>query len=282
MPATHSGPDLVSETVLPISDDDRLVAVMSRPARLGARPGVIILNAGVLHRVGPHRLHVTLARRLAARGLPALRIDLAGVGDSPGRGDGGSFRASAVADTRAAMTAITAATGCDRFILFGLCSGADNGLATAAVDPRVVGLVVLDPPTYATRRATARKLAGRLRGGALGPLLRSAGRRLATRVAAPAPGEAPELTQGREFPPLAEHAAQLTALVERGVAILAVYSGVNGVRYNHGDQLFEWVPALRGQVEIAYFPDSNHSFTLRAAQAELLDHVTSWVERRFR
>ena len=105
MPATHSAPDLVSETVLPISHDNHLVAVLSRPALARDRPAVIILNAGVLHRVGPHRLHVALARRLAARGLPALRIDLAGVGDSPGRGDGGSFRASAVADTRAAMTA---------------------------------------------------------------------------------------------------------------------------------------------------------------------------------
>jgi len=282
MPATQSAPDLVSETVLPIGDDNHLVAVLSRSARIVARPAVIILNAGVLHRVGPHRLHVALGRRLAARGLPALRIDLAGIGDSPGRGDGGSFRASAVADTRAAMTAITAATGCDRFILFGLCSGADNGLATAAVDPRVVGLVMLDAPTYATRRAAARKLFDRVRTGQVAPLVRAVGRRLARQVAPAAADAAPELTQGREFPPLAEHAALLTELVARGVAILAVYSGVNGARYNHAEQLFEWVPALRGQIEIAYFPEANHVFTLRAAQAELLDHVASWVERRFR
>lgn len=282
MPATHSAPDLSADEVLPIGDDDRLVAVLSRPRAVGDRPAAVILNAGVLHRVGPHRLHVALGRRLAARGLPALRIDLAGIGDSPGRGDGGSFRASAVADTRAAMTAITAATGCDRFILFGLCSGADNGLATAAVDPRVVGLVMLDAPTYATRRAAARKLFDRVRAGDVAPLVRAAGRRLARQVAPAAADAAPELTQGREFPPLAEHAAQLTALVARGVAILAVYSGVNGARYNHAEQLFEWVPALRGQIEIAYFPDANHVFTLRAAQAELLDHVASWVERRFR
>ncbi len=107
MPATHSAPDLSADEVLPIGDDDRLVAVLSRPRAVGDRPAAVILNAGVLHRVGPHRLHVALGRRLAARGLPALRIDLAGIGDSPGRGDGGSFRASAVADTRAAMTAIT-------------------------------------------------------------------------------------------------------------------------------------------------------------------------------
>lgn len=269
----------MAERILPIPPDDGLVAVLSQPTVPTRRPAVLILNAGVLHRVGPHRLHVALARLVAARGLPALRIDLAGVGDSPARGDGGSFRASAVADTRAAMSAVTAATGSERFILFGLCSGADNGVAAALADPRVVGLVLLDPPTYATPRAKARKLVARVRTGDLGPLVRAAARRL--RRTRPPAGEG-QLTQGREFPPMAEHTAQLRTLAERGVAILAVYSGVNGVRYNHADQLFEWAPDLRGRVDVAYFPEANHVFTLRAAQAALLDHVGSWIERRFR
>ena len=31
--------------------------------------GVIFFNAGVVHRIGPHRIHVRLARALAAKGI---------------------------------------------------------------------------------------------------------------------------------------------------------------------------------------------------------------------
>ena len=164
MAATSPTAIRMRDEVFDVGNDRELVSILTRPdGGAGDRPAVIFLNAGVLHRVGPHRLHVTLARRLAARGLPALRIDLGGVGDSPPRGDAISFQDSAVADTRAAMTALTAATGAARFILAGLCAGADNSVATALVDPRVAGVVLLDPPTYASRQAQLRKLGARVR-----------------------------------------------------------------------------------------------------------------------
>lgn len=56
-----------------LGDEGHLVAVATQPANAADVPGVILLNAGVLHRVGPHRLHVHLARRLAAAGHPADR-----------------------------------------------------------------------------------------------------------------------------------------------------------------------------------------------------------------
>jgi hypothetical protein len=36
--------------------------------------GVIVLNAGLVHRIGPFRLHVEMTRRLNARGYPTLRF----------------------------------------------------------------------------------------------------------------------------------------------------------------------------------------------------------------
>ena len=44
--------------------------------------GFLFLNAGVVHRVGPHRINVRIARQLAARGIPSIRFDLCGHGDS--------------------------------------------------------------------------------------------------------------------------------------------------------------------------------------------------------
>lgn len=256
------------------------------------RPVVVFLNAGVIHRVGPHRLHVNLARRLAERGITSLRLDLSGIGDSRSVPGSLSFRQSSVADTRAAMDQLAAELGATRFILFGLCSGADNALATAEVDPRVAGIVVLDPPAYVTPRAQARRLAGRVRtlGGARATLtwgMSAIARRVRARVDALAgsddaaasadDSDAPEYTGGREVPPPAVFRAQLTALVERNVAILAVYSGALGVRYNHPDQLFELFPELRGKVDRAYFPYANHMFTELAEQRALMDTVLGWV-----
>ena len=139
-----------------LSEPDRALPSPA-PPRSTPRPVVILLNAGVLHRVGPHRLHVNLARRLAARGITSLRLDLSGIGDSPSVPGARSFRESAVADTKAAMDQLAVELGAERFVLFGLCSGADNALATAEVDPRVVGVVVIDPPAYVTPRARARR-----------------------------------------------------------------------------------------------------------------------------
>ena len=282
----------VRERALQLGPDDHLVGVLSHPVVVSERadaapPIVVFLNAGVIHRVGPHRLHVILARRLAARGVTSLRLDLSGIGDSRAVPGALSFRQSAVADTRSAMDRLAADTGVRRFVLFGLCSGADNALATAAVDERVVGLVLLDPPAYVTRRAHARRLAARVSGIGGARAVATWAARAVTRglrarfAAAPAPAEDDEaLTGGRGVPPLADYRAQLGALVARGVAILAVFSGALGERYNDADQLFELFPELRGRVDRAYFPAANHTFTELDAQSELASVVIGWIARR--
>lgn len=285
------------ERALALGSDQSLVAVATRDARprqaLPRRPTVIYLNAGVLHRVGPHRLHVVLARRLAALGFPGLRVDLSGIGDSrPVPGDR-TFRESAVDDTRVAMDHLARAEGDERFVLFGLCAGADNALATAAVDPRVTALVLVDPPAYRTRRARLRAVARRARGlGGAAPaiawLSRAAARRAratASRVLARASRQgAPDddaPAPGRQPPPPEEYRALLGELTGRGVRVLSVYSGALGDAYNAEGQLFEAFPDLRGRVDVAYFPDANHVFTERAAQAALVDTVVRWLERTF-
>jgi hypothetical protein len=48
-------------------------------------PTAVFLNVANEHHVGPNRLWVELAREWAARGLPAVRIDFTGLGESPAR-----------------------------------------------------------------------------------------------------------------------------------------------------------------------------------------------------
>jgi hypothetical protein len=290
---------IVRDEVVRLGPEGQLVGIVSHPPS-GASPArpdpaipaaprlaFIILNAGVLHRVGPHRLHVLLARRIATTGVAGLRLDLGGIGDSIASSDAASFRESAVADTRVAMTGLSGALDADRFVLIGVCSGADNAIATAIADERVAGIVLIDPPTYATRRGQLRYL--RTRASELGnarEVVRWAAKvaerrlRLAIALLGRRPvDDAP--SEGRELPPVATYGAQLTGLVDRGVRICAVFSGIHGARYNHADQLFELFPALRGRIDVKYFPAANHTFTELDEQRALIDVVTGWMTKRF-
>lgn len=297
MTATHerqgreAAAPIVRDEVLRLGPEGELVGVVSHSAagrsRSTSQPAVVILNAGVLHRIGPHRLHVTLARRLAGLGFTTLRLDLGGIGDSTASSDAATFRESAVADTRVAMTGLGAATGAQRFVIFGVCSGADNAIATALADERVAGIVLVDPAAYPSRKSQLRALRARVAAGgvreAMRVVVRVARRQIQRRLALlgrrGGDDEAP--SGGREPPPITTFRADLGALVGRGVGILAIYSGVHRERYNHEDQLFELFPELRGKVERAYFPLGNHTFTELDAQAELVAAVTRWISTRF-
>ena len=272
------------EDVLRLDPDGRLVGVVSRAAHAApTAPIAVILNAGVLHRVGPHRLHVRLARRLAGVGVTTLRLDLGGIGDSAASSDAATFRESAVADTRVAITAL----GTQRAVIFGVCSGADNAFATALVDERVAGIVLVDPYVYENWRSRLRALRSRIAARRRSREVMRSGLRVARHELQArferlrrASGDAP--VTGRDAPPIAIYRAQLNALVARGVRIFAIYSGTRGAKYNHPDQLFELFPELRGRVDRAYFPHANHTFAELDVQAELIAAVSSWMTAQFR
>jgi hypothetical protein len=112
--------------------------------RTAERPAVLLLNAGLLHRIGPNRLYVKIARALAESGFTSLRFDHSGLGDSDLRRDGLPYEQSTLAEARMAMDFVTSLQGTTRFVLIGLCSGADNGFRIARFDHRVVGIAPIE------------------------------------------------------------------------------------------------------------------------------------------
>ncbi|MET0935693.1 MAG: dienelactone hydrolase family protein, partial [Luteibacter sp.] len=129
---------------------NHLVGIAGVPEGAHGETGVIVLNAGLVHRIGPFRLHVELTRQLNGSGYPTLRFDMSTLGDSGATG-GGMTRAQQVcADLSDAMALLKARAGCERFVLVGLCSGAQNAHVVAATDPRVSGAVFLDGYAYRT------------------------------------------------------------------------------------------------------------------------------------
>jgi len=111
-------------------------------------PCALYLTAGLLHHIGPSRLHVEMARALSMRGVAGFRFDLSGVGDSETGSLGGYFMERSVQEVMQCMNFLQTTYGHKRFILFGLCSGADDALATALQDRRVVGVALLNGYSY--------------------------------------------------------------------------------------------------------------------------------------
>ncbi|AWJ82595.1 hypothetical protein TSH58p_00935 (plasmid) [Azospirillum sp. TSH58] len=128
-----------------------LFGILCEPAAATTgRPAVLLLNSGATPHTGTGRMSVRLARRLAARGIASLRLDLGGLGDSaskPGRRDGLIYCRDMVEDARAGLDALAAA-GHGAAVAVGLCAGAAVALHVALADPRVVGLALVNPGRF--------------------------------------------------------------------------------------------------------------------------------------
>ena len=116
----------MSEKVHAFGKHRGLVGVVSQPDSPRDAPAVLLLNAGLVHRVGPYRMHVDLARRLAAAGYLVLRFEQSAIGASEPRRERLSYEDRAVADGPDAMDFLGARCRGDRFIPLGRCSGALN------------------------------------------------------------------------------------------------------------------------------------------------------------
>ena len=257
-------------------------------------PSVLFLNSGLLHHVGPHRLHVNLARRLARTGLHSLRFDLSGIGDSGPRQDRLGRDESMVRETQDAMELLSASHGVERFVLFGICTGADQAVRVALQDARVAGAVLVDGYAYETWPHYLRYYLGRLaRPHSWWNVVTlrhpAVARRLARLRGAPAPAPGPAAAvapagprPGIYFrPPRSEAEARLRALAERGCRLCCVFTPTT--KFSHASQFGEMYPSLRGHpaIRVAFLPDANHVFTLLASQQAVMQVVEDWLVEAF-
>lgn len=275
--------------------DQTLVGITTEPAPgCDRRMAVVFLNAGVIHRVGPSRLYVRIARELASIGCTAVRFDHSGIGDSAARRDHLPFEKCAVSEAREVMDALHQNRGLDRFILVGLCSGAVTAFETAVVDDRVRGVVLINPQgfdqsaewnIYVHSRDDARRywtrslfsapswknaLLGRIDYRRLGRVLRQ---------------QASERIVGRrEVSSIATRvASDLDALTRRGVRILLLCSeGDIGIEYLNmifGRDIRRAKSATGLHLEI--LPGADHSLTLHEGQHRVIGAVCDWFAKVF-
>ena len=275
------------EEALLFGEAGSLVGIITDPPEPNAGediPAVIVLNQGVMHRVGFNRLHVKMARRLAAMGFVVLRFDFSGIGDSSFSMDTLPFKGRSVTETQEAMDCLGELRGKKRFILMGICSGAVISFETAGHDPRVVGVVQINPQSYDdTLSAFVEARRGRYwKAVLLNP----------SRWLRPLTGKADYkmlgmrlrglFTRKRRASSIAlKLAAEFRSLTDRGVNLLAVY-GSRDWGLDYFDMMFadvnERLPAgPKPKVETIHQTD--HIFTPLRAQEQLFTVVQNWANQ---
>lgn len=278
----------VSEQTFLLGQRKSLVGVISQgiaSSTTADRPMVLILNAGIIHRVGPSRLGVLLARAFAESGYTALRFDLSGIGDSESRSDNLSPLDSSLADIREALDWLESTRRTRRIVLVGLCSGANHAVLYGSSDSRVVGLVLIDPAIpktfgYYLRHAGPRLLRlsswfNLLKGRC--PLLQNLRNRMVGSPAEPLRSRTPDL-QSPEVRSFLERAYQSS--LDHGIHFLTVLTAGREDRHNYREQILDAFPKVRfgDRLRLEYFEDTDHMFTSGTARLRLIRLVIEWVE----
>ena len=254
-----------------------LVGVLSRP-RDGSSSSValVLLNAGLVQRAGPFRVYAQLARALCNLGFTVFRFDQSGLGDSPVSSVAASGRKRA--ETRAAMDLVTRQTGIARFVLGGLCSGADDAFNIGPAEARVAGIVLLDGVAYLTPGYRLRHYLPRLFNPA--KVLRGILRLLRRRGSA---AGAVDASNFRDFPSNADAIAALEGLVSRKANVLMLYTGGVDRYFNHVRQARECFGDVvqSPRIMLDYWPDCDHTFYLQQHRDRLVSLVSSWMQASF-
>jgi hypothetical protein len=258
-----------AERTLVFGPEQNLVATLTPPqsGTVPPRFAVLLTNVGINPRCGPYRLNVEVARRFAQLGVPSLRFDLSGLGDSARSSGALSLTQQWVLDTRAAMDEAERQLGIRQFVMVGLCSGADIAYLTAPVDQRLRGIVLFDPYLYPTARTMVRGLFYRLRAQGIVTTARLLGRRL-LRLAKqylahkPADNGAGESTlrYGPSAPPLDEFAGRIGGIIDGGARVLFLYSGSYPYYYNYERQILDNLRpyGLDDKVEFGLIREADH------------------------
>jgi pimeloyl-ACP methyl ester carboxylesterase len=283
----------ISDRAVQFGRSNGLVGIVTEPVESGPGdggdrpPAFIIMNTGVTHRVGSNRMSTLWSRRLAALGHCVLRFDLPGLGDSERSADNLGVYEMALAAIREAVDWLAASRGIGRVVLAGLCSGADQSLLYAGSDPRIVGLVLIDPSIPPTRRFYLLYFWRRLGelDGWMG-IFRLGGRALR---ALRGRGPAEPLEQSEYFRPMKLHDPRVHAVLAEAyqaalasdVAILAIFTAGVTFQHNYRTQLLDAFPeiAFGKQLHLEYFERCDHTFTLGTNRARLFAVTEAWLSR---
>lgn len=260
----------------------RLFGILTTPERTPHTatdlPVFVFLSSGLLHRIGPRRLYVRLARELAQLGFSSLRIDLAGRGDSS-PSPGLDYERSLAEDYDEIVSVLESRMGPVRLVIGGLCSAADDALNLTPNDPRVVGLLLLDPVCDRDRGFRIRKLIRKYTSPVryalwFKRLCRSASKG-GQRTAKPKI----DRLAIRNYPAAEAMRTAFDCLRDRQGRVLSVFTAYATDYLNQNEQLGRVIRVKGFQLFCTelFWPGAEHTFTLELHRARLIEEVKTWA-----
>lgn len=254
----------------------RLQAVVTQPITPSAC-AVILLNAGLIPRSGPFRLHTLLSRALAHHGVLSVRVDLAGIGESDQQPIMQSLPQTVVEDVQQVIAQLQSQYGVQQIVLFGVCTGADFAHRIALQNRSVMGFCAVDGYLYPTWRARWLQLLPVLKSP---PRLWAAlCRRLFGQPVTAVEGDSDFSWQ---LPPQQQARQEYAQLRQRQVQMLMIFTG-SYFGYQYAGQFRDAIAELRDDPCLLehYFPQSDHLFSVKADQQQLIAAVVLWVSKSF-
>ncbi|MDO4636261.1 MAG: alpha/beta fold hydrolase [Lautropia sp.] len=279
--------DVYREQLVQLGENQHLIGTLVEPVGTKASVGVVFLNAGVIHRIGPHRIHVKLARALAADGMPSLRLDLSGLGDSRRASGTDGMLAQVRRDIRSAVDLMAQRTGLTRFVIIGICSGAEYGYQYAPEDSRVAGLVMVDGYSFANHRTRLLRYGLRLRTLTWPVLKKAVQGRLARLRAGAGPTPAAPADYGLPVVTVTDFGHGLAERARQSCPCYLVFTGSVLHRYNHASQFDDVMKAaalsdadralIARDVRCDFLPEIDHTMTTLHGQRVYIGHVRQWL-----
>jgi hypothetical protein len=252
------------ERVYRFGSHKELVGVLTEPIgdstdTMESPPAIIVSNVGLNHRVGPNRMWVEFARRMAEKGFVTLRFDVSGLGDSPARRDTQADAERHKVDMREAIEFVLKKPQLLQVALIGLCSGVDPIYSVAVEDPRVSHVFFLDGYYYDTWRHRLNIKLFKF----FQPRFYARGlRRYALNIPVIRRSEEEDVFV-RDFPSPQRMRQDIDIMLSRGTQLLFSFTGGFAHYYSYNDQFYDMLPdgqSLRGRVQLKMFPCADHLF----------------------
>jgi pimeloyl-ACP methyl ester carboxylesterase len=256
----------IKESSCRFGEHGQLTGVITEPTDAAPRIACVLINAGLIPKFGPFRLYAQLARRFASEGLLTLRFDLGGIGDSGQGYANHPLKKRTELEIRAALDYLNEHHELDGIILGGLCSGAEDSFRYAELDPRVTGLVLMDPFGYKTLGWWARDLLRRIARRSLRML----------RLLPPRAGRDKSTALiNYAHMDYAEASRILRVLIRRKVPMHFVYTGGMSESFNHGRQFKTMFGKIdfQGLATMDYFPQTEHTQVLEEHRRMVIESI---------
>jgi alpha/beta superfamily hydrolase len=275
---------MMKEQILQFGHNNHLVGIYtSSGLSEGDKPVAIILNSGVMHRAGTCRISVKIARQLARDGICSLRFDFSGIGDSLSSQDEVDIESRNIVEIKQAMNYIENKYAQNKFVIYGLCSGARDAFSAAMEDERIVGIAQIDGHAYRNMRHYLKHYLPRLvRFRNWSNFVFRRAPRAISNIFKTTNQEADEdmLVQvWPDYPPRKQIENGYKLLAERGVRFYIVFTGSWAEEYNYKNQFFDMYSGVSfgSLVKLEYMPHASHILTDEKDQNRVTDGFKEWM-----